>query len=130
MANNMNMEDIDKLIKETLTEEEAKFYDQLEEQNVFQMIGGIYSGKNSWILKIMGLIQLIFFGVFVYCVIRFVGTEETNTLIKWGALGMLSIFISSMLKIYAWMQIDKKALIREIKRLELQVSSLSGKFSE
>lgn len=130
MANNMNMEDIDKLIKETLTEEEAKFYDQLEEQNVFQMIGGIYSGKNSWILKIMGLIQLIFFGVFVYCTIRFFTVEETNELIKWGALGMLSIFISSMLKIYAWMQIDKKALIRELKRLELQVSSLSGKFSE
>lgn len=26
-----NMEDIDKLIKETLTEEEAKFYDELEQ---------------------------------------------------------------------------------------------------
>ena len=26
-----NMEDIDKLIKETLTQEEAKFYDELDE---------------------------------------------------------------------------------------------------
>ena len=33
-----NMEDIDQLIKETLSKEEAKFYDELEEQNVFQMI--------------------------------------------------------------------------------------------
>ena len=33
-----NMEDIDQLIKETLTQEEAKFYDQLDEQNAFQMV--------------------------------------------------------------------------------------------
>lgn len=33
-----NMEDIDKLIKETLTQEEAKFYEELEEQNVFEMV--------------------------------------------------------------------------------------------
>ena len=32
-----------------------------------------------------------------------------------------------MLKIFAWMQMDKNALLREMKRLELQVSSLSGK---
>ena len=38
-------EDIDKLIKETLTEEEARFYEELDEQNVFQMIGGLFQGE-------------------------------------------------------------------------------------
>ena len=122
-----NMEDIDQLIKETLTQEEAKFYDDLEEQNLFQMIFGIFSGKNSWIVIMMSIVQLIFFALFIYCAIQFFEVEETNALIKWGVCGSISIMGSSMLKLYSWMQMDKKAILREMKRLELVVSSLSSK---
>ncbi|WP_339756132.1 DUF6768 family protein [uncultured Winogradskyella sp.] len=125
-----NIEDIDKLIKETLTQEEAKFYDDLEEQNFLQMVFGIFSGKNSWLVIVMSIVQVVFFGLFIYCAIQFLNTEETNELIKWGIFGTLSLMASSMLKLCSWMQMDKKAIIREIKRLELQVSSLSSKISE
>ena len=125
-----NIEDIDKLIKETLTEEEAKFYDELEEQNIWQMMFGIFKGKNSWINIVISIVQLLWFVLFIYCTVQFFNTEETNELIKWGIFGTLSIMASSMLKFYTWMQMDKNALLREIKRLELQVSSLSGKISD
>ncbi|CAM1346810.1 DUF6768 family protein [Tenacibaculum crassostreae] len=121
------IEDIDKLIKETLTEEEAKFYDELEEQNVFQMLGGLFEGKNKWIMYLMNFMTLIFFGLFIYCIIQFFQVEETKELIKWATGTLIFLLGVSMLKIFAWMQMDKKALIREIKRLEIQVSSLSGK---
>ncbi len=125
-----NMEDIDQLIKDTLTQEEAKFYDDLEEQSFLQMVFGIFSGKNSWIVIVMSIVQVVFFGFFVYCAIQFFEVEKTNELIKWGVFGTLSLMASSMLKVFSWMQMDKKAIIREIKRLELQVSSLSSKLSE
>ena len=124
------MEDIDQLIKDTLTQEEAKFYDDLEEQSFLQMVFGIFSGKNSWIVIVMSIVQVIFFGLFIYCAIQFFEVQGTNELIKWGVFGTLSMMASSMLKIFSWMQMDKKAIIREIKRLELQVSSLSGKISD
>ena len=120
-------EDIDRLIKETLTQEEAKFYDDLEEQNVLGMIGGLFQGKNSWLMVIMNIMTLIFFALFVYCIIQFFGTNEIAELLKWGFGAILFILGLSMLKIFAWMQMDKNALLRELKRLELQVSSLSGK---
>jgi len=125
-----NMEEIDKLIKETLTQEEAKFYDELDEQNVFQMVGGLFSGKNKWIIILMNVVTLVFFALFVYCAIQFFDTENTNELIKWGIGGFVCLITVSMLKLFAWMQMDKNALLREIKRLELQVSSLSMKMSE
>ncbi|WP_445956491.1 DUF6768 family protein [Yeosuana sp.] len=125
-----NMEDIDKLIKETLTQEEAKFYDQLEEQNAFQMILGIFSGKMKWLIIIMNIMTAVFFGFFVYCVIQFFNTDVTNELIKWGIGGVAFLLGVSMMKIFAWMQMDKNALLREMKRLELQISSLSGKMSD
>lgn len=122
-----NMEDIDKLIKETLTQEEAKFYDELDEQNVFEMLGGLFKGKNSWIMYVMNFMTLVFFVLFIICVINFLETENTNELIQWTAGGVVCIMAVSMLKMFAWLQMDKNALLREIKRLELQVSSLSSK---
>jgi hypothetical protein len=125
-----HMDDIDKLIKETLTQQEAKFYDELEEQNVFQMLGGLFQGKNRWIMFMMNFMTLVFFGLFIYCTVQFFNTDDTQELIKWGIGGLVFLFGVSMLKVFAWMQMDKNALLRKMKRLELQVSSLSGKLSD
>ena len=122
-----HMEDIDKLIKETLSQEEAKFYEDLEEQNLFQMVAGLFKGKNSWMIILMNIINLAFFALFVYCVVHFFDTEITNQLIKWGMGAFACLTVVGMLKLFVWMQMDKNALLREIKRLEIQVSSLSAK---
>lgn len=125
-----NMKDVDKLIKETLTQEEAKFYDSLDEQNVIGMIGGLYKGKNAWLTIVMHIINIVAFGFMIYCLIQSFDVENTNDLMLWIAGFFFFLIIGSMLKIYAWMQMHKNALQREMKRLELQVSSLSGKMSE
>ena len=122
-----NMEDIDKLIKETLTEEEAKFYDELDEQNVFQMLRDLFTGKNSWFMYVLNVVTLAFFGFFILCVIKFFEASDTQELIKWTAGGFASMMTISILKVFVWMQMDKNALLREIKRLELMVSSLASK---
>lgn len=124
------MEDIDKLIKETLTEEETKFYDSLEEQNIFKMIGGLYKGKNVWLIVWMHVVNIIAFGFMVYCLIQTFDVEKTNDLMLWIAGFFFFFIIVSMLKIFAWMQIHKNAVLREMKRLELQISSLSGKIKD
>ena len=124
-----NMEDIDKLIKDTLTQEEAKFYEELDEQNLFEMLGGLFKGKNKWIMYVMNFMTIVFFVIFIYCAIQFFSTELTNDLIKWSVLGTLCMMAVSMLKLFSWMQMDKNALLRELKRLELQISSLAGKIS-
>lgn len=124
-----NMEDIDQLIKETLTQEEAKFYDELEEQNVLEMVFGLFKGKNRWIMFMMNIMTLVFFGLFIYCLVQFFNVEGTKELLKWGLGCIVFLLGVSMLKVFAWMQMDKNALLRELKRLELQISSLAGKIS-
>ncbi|MFN0729608.1 DUF6768 family protein [Polaribacter gochangensis] len=122
-----NTEEIDKLIKETLSQEEAKFYDELEPQTIFEMVIGLFQGKNKWVMFLMNFMTLIFFGMFVYCVVQFFNTTEINELIKWGIGGLIFLFGVSMLKIFAWMQMDKNAILRELKRLELLITSASTK---
>lgn len=124
------MEEIDQLIKETLSKEEAAFYDSLEEQNLFDMIFGLFKGKNAWFLIITNILIIVFLASFVYCCIQFFNVESVEALIKWGFGSFLFLLSMCMLKIYAWMQMDKNAILREMKRLELQVMSLSGKLTD
>jgi len=77
------MDDIDELIKETLTEEEAKFYDDLEEQNTFRKILGIFKGKDAWLSIVMNITNIIIFGLLIYCIVQVVNVKETNDLILW-----------------------------------------------
>ncbi|WP_179020154.1 DUF6768 family protein [Winogradskyella forsetii] len=123
-------EDIDQLIKETLTKEEAKFYDSLEEQSVFAMIAGLYKGKNVWFTVVMHIVNIIAFAFAIYCTIEAFNAETTRGLVLWLGGFFISFTTMCMIKIYAWLQLHRNALTREIKRLELQVSSLASKISE
>ena len=120
-------EKIDELIKETLSQEESKFYDELDEQNLIGKMGEVYKSKVGWLAIVMNVVYLGIFVLFIYCVVRFFGTAETNDLITWASAGFLCMIFMGMLKLYFWMQMDKNDILRELKRLELQVATLSGK---
>lgn len=122
-----DMEKIDELIKQALSKEEAAFYDDLDEQNLLQKMGSVHRGKNGWLAVIMNMVHLVIFGFFIYSVVRFFNAHETNELIKWASAGFICFATMGMIKLFMWMQMDKNDILRELKRLELQVSVLSGK---
>lgn len=120
-------EKIDDLIKEALSKEEAKFYDELGEQNLMEKLGGVHKGKLGWLAILLNIIHLLVFVVFVYCVVQFLGTEQTNELIKWSSASFLCLIFMGMIKHFMWMQMDKNDILRELKRLELQIAVLTKK---
>lgn len=125
-----NNNEIDQIIKETLTNEEARFYEELGEQNLLQMFGGLFQSKYSWLIVIMNIVSIVMFVLSIYCVIQFLNTDITNELIKWASAGFICWTSIAMIKLFVWMQMDKNAILRELKRLELQVASLTGKSSK
>ena len=129
MKNN-DKEHIDELIRETLSKEEAAFYDALEEQNLIGKIGEVYRGKMGWLAVIMNIVHLLVFGLLIYCLVQFFGTDDSNTLIAWASGGFLCMIVMGMLKLYVWMQMDKNDILREIKRLELQVATLMSRMDK
>lgn len=122
-----NNEQIDQMIKEALSHDEAKFYDELGEQSLPEMVGGLFAGKTKWLTIITMIFQPLLFIVAVYCGYNFFQVTDTQMMLKWGAGGFLFVSASSMLKLFHWMQMDKNALMREIKRMELQVAALSAR---
>ena len=122
-------EEIDQLIKESLTQEEAKFYDELEEQNLLNQLGSLFKTKMGWLIVVMNIVNLIVFALSIYCVIQFLNTDVTNELIRWGGAVIICWSTLAMIKLFVWMQMDKNALLRELKRLELQIAALTSKVS-
>ena len=51
-----NLDDIDNLIKESLNQEEAEFYDSLDEQSLFEMLTGLFQTRHKWLILAMNLI--------------------------------------------------------------------------
>ncbi|WP_124980887.1 DUF6768 family protein [Nonlabens xiamenensis] len=121
----MKTEQVDQLIKDTLTKEEAKFYDSLEEQNLWGMIKGLYKGKNTWWVLAMNIFNILVFGALLYFIIESFDEENTNNLINYWGVILLCFITMSMIKIHMWMHMHRNVVTREVKRLELQVSSLS-----
>lgn len=120
-------ENIDQLIRQALNEEETSLYEDLDEQSLPEMVGGIFKGKLKWIMVLTLIMQFVFLGLSIYCLIEFLNTNDTVSTIRWGA-GMFYCVISmSMIKIWHWMEMNKNATLRETKRLELQIASLAKK---
>jgi len=125
-----NHEEIDQLIRKALTEEEAKFYDDLHEQNFPQMIGGLFKGKMRWITLMTFIIIPILFVLAVGCAIRFYQSEDIKEMLIWCSSGFFLLMAISFLKLFNWLQMDKNAIMREIKRMELQVAILNNKLDK
>ena len=125
-----NKEQIDDLIKETLSTEEAKFYDELEEQNIIGKMGEVYKGKLGWLAVVMNIVHLVAFGFLIYCIVQFFNTQETNELIKWSSAAFLCMIVMGMLKLFVWMQMDKNDILRNLKRLELQLATLMSRMDK
>ena len=118
-------ENIDDLIKQALSEEESEVLERLsEEQSIFEQLLSNFQGKMKWMSMYIAFMILVFFLLSIYCLIEFLNADDIRLMILWGA-GMGASFLTvGMLKMWQWMQMDKNALLREIKRLELHIAAL------
>jgi len=118
---------IDELIREALSKEEAEFYDQLEEDSITDTVTSLLKGKYKWLNMGMIIASFVIMGIGVYSAFQFYNTDEVKALLTWGGIFFFCLGAIGAMKIWSWMQFDKYDLMREIKRLELQVAVLAKK---
>ena len=120
-------DEIDGLITEALSAEEAKYFKELQEQSLPQQVFGLYTGKLKWVTLYATIVMLPIFGLAVYAGIKFFTVDEVVEMMRWGAIMFLGLIATGFIKLFNWNQMDKNALMREMKRLEFQISILSKK---
>ncbi len=115
---------IDEVIKQALSDEESEFLERLGEQSLMEEGLGLLKGRRGWISIWIGFVILVVFIGSIYSLVQFFDANEVKELMIWGGGFFLGIFMVTALKIWAWMQMDRNAIIREIKRLEVQLTAL------
>jgi hypothetical protein len=120
--------DIDELIKQALSEEESEHLERLsKEQNIFEELLASFHGSRKWLSVYVTVVIFVVFGLSIYSLVQFLSVEGVREMMLWGAAMGGSLLIVTMLKVWYWMQMDRNAIIREIKRLELQIATLKKK---
>lgn len=116
--------DFDRLIHEALGREEAEYFDQLGEQNIPQQLLGLFKGKNSWMNVVIFIFNLAVLAVAVYTFIEMLNAEVIGDKLEWMFYTLICFLAMLLFKLWSWNQMDKNAVVREVKRLEYQVALL------
>ena len=125
------MNELDKKIREALRAEDAELVDEFDkEPSMFEMLFETFRGKHRWLVFLSIFWTCVFMALAVLSVIQFFRAEETRELVMWAAASALFLSGVSMMKVWFWMELNKNAVTREIKRLELQIARLAGRMKE
>lgn len=125
------MKEIDRKIKEALRQEDAEMLDKFgNEPSVFEMLLETCRGRHRWLALLGAIWTLVFLVLGILAGIRFFRAEGTRDLLMWAVACILCMSAVSMLKVWYFMEINKNAITREIKRLELQVARLAARIDK
>ncbi|MGK0187201.1 MAG: hypothetical protein ACI9R3_002987 [Verrucomicrobiales bacterium] len=118
---------IDKMIADALGDEDRAEFEALGEPTIFEQIAETFRGRTRWLNGMVVIYSLIFATLFGLSIFRFFHATEVRDLILWASASVLSIIVIGLLKLWYWMELNRVTVLREIKRLELQVARLAAK---
>ncbi len=121
------MTDLDRQIEEALDAEDRNLFDQLGEQGLFSQWFSVYRGKQGWIATISTIAMLALFGGAVYAGWNFLHSASGVEAAQWGAVTWFLMTMVAFMKVWFWMRMETNRVLREVKRVELQLARLAAK---
>ena len=117
------MRDIDRLIDEALDAEERDLLHAIgDEQGLAMQLVGLFAGRTGWVSAVMiAALGVIFLGG-AWAAWRFFEAGDALTALRWGLPATVLLLASAMMKLALWPTMHANRLMRELKRIELQVA--------
>ncbi|MCA9311313.1 MAG: hypothetical protein KDA21_08920 [Phycisphaerales bacterium] len=100
--------------------------DRSRDNSILAQATSVFRGTSWWVSAMVIFAQLAFLGVSVLCAVRFFSATETADLVLYATVFLFAMHVVGMLKFWFWMQMDRNVVLREVKRLELQVAQLTA----
>jgi hypothetical protein len=120
------MSNLDRAIREALSKEDAEFLAGFEDQST--PIGEVldtFRGRRALMNALAAVITFALFGAFLYFVWQMLSASDVREVVLWSVAVIFALLSVAMLKMYFFMEMNKNVLLREVKRLELQVARLA-----
>lgn len=119
------MTKVDEAIRRALSADDLRAYQSLgREQSVIEQAMAAFQNQ-SRLLAVAGWAGgFLLFGAAAFATWRFLHVPEIREMLMWGAGATLALAGLGLVKVWFWLEMQKNAVLRELKRLELQVACL------
>lgn len=125
------MKELDDKIREALRAEDAEAFDDWGgEPSMFTLVMDTFRGRHKWLVMMTVFWSLVFLVLAIVSAVKFFNAEDSRNLMLWAVAFLCCMSCVSMMKVWFWMELNKNALMREIKRLELQIARLAGRIKD
>lgn len=122
------MRDLDQMIDEALDAEERDLLRSIgDEPGFFAQVFGVFGGATGWVNLILMVVQGALFIAGVWGAWNFFEAADPLTAIRWGLPAAVLLLMALVMKLALWPTIQANRVIRELKRLELQIARASSK---
>ncbi len=122
------MNELDRAIRQSLSAEDAELLERVD-PSLRQQVLATFEGQLRW-LNVAGWIAgFVLFGVASVMTWRFIYAPTLEEMLRWGAAAALGFAGLALIKVWFWMELQKNAIMREVKRLEVQVASLAAQLA-
>lgn len=119
------MRDLDRMIDEALGHEESELLRRISgEPNLAERALGMFGAGVGWMVALMMLIQTALFIAGVWAGWNFFGASEPVAQLRWGLPAAVLLLMSLIIKLAVAPAVHHNRLMRELKRLELQMARM------
>lgn len=123
----MSSNDIDRLIAEAMTAEERALMEKFSaEPHFVRQTLSIFTGRNWWVNLILAVFQGVAFLGGLYAAWKFFGTSDVLSALHWGLPSVTLLLMAATVKMGMMPTIEANRVIRELKRIELQIARMKG----
>lgn len=122
------MRNLDEMIDEALGEEESQLLKRIGgEPNILERALGMFGAGVEWMAALMMVIQTLLFIAGVWAAWMFFEAGNPVAQLRWGLPATVLLLMSLMIKLSVAPAIHHNRIMRELKRIELQMARASRK---
>lgn len=118
------MNNIDDLIGQALTEEDRALLASHSEPGYLTQAFGLFRGPLAWVMWLVNVASGAAFFAGVYTIWRMFDTTDALAAVKWGVASLFLFQVTTLCKTFMGSRMETNRLLRELKRVELQMSLL------
>ena len=119
------MNELDQKIREALAPDEAELLGPPGEAPLWEQLKEMFRGRLRWVSWLVVVGGSAAFVLMIVSVVYFFRAEGTKEMIAWAGgfgLGLIGVGFS---RLWFWLLFHRNAVLREVKRVELQLARLS-----
>ena len=120
------MSDVDRMIDEALDAEERELLRSIgDEPGFVERMLGMTGPEIVWMVWVMMIFQTLLFFAGLYAAWMFFEAGEPVTQLRWGLPAVVLLLMALIIKLAVPPAVQTKRLMRELKRIELQIVRMS-----